>query len=296
VHRFDIDATLVDADVTRGRELIATITPDLTLDRRDRPLDPRRGSFHLASVEVGSFGLGGATDFLETRLEAAGHLDQLRPTVLALGARLGLATPLGDTTDLPIEERSFAGGATTVRGYRERRLGPLDAKGNPLGGNALVVLNVEWRFPDLAVARRRPLLRHRRRHRGRLGPGAGRAAVGRGARCVRHHAGRAPAPRRRLSTGPRAAPVPDSAGVRDRGIPVLMAWRRDVVGRLSTLAVVTALLAPASAPAAPVLVDRVLAAVGDSLVTASDVALARGWPCSASSRLPRRSLPRRSSE
>jgi hypothetical protein len=55
-----------------------------------------------------------------------------------------------------------------------------------------------------------------------------------------------------------------------------MAWHRDVVGRLSTLAVVTALLAPASAPAAPVLVDRVLAAVGDSLVTASDVALARG--------------------
>jgi outer membrane translocation and assembly module TamA len=67
--------------------------------------------------------------------------------VLALGLRLGLATPFGDTTDLPIEERFFAGGATTVRGYRERRLGPLDAKGNPVGGNALVVLNVEWRFP-----------------------------------------------------------------------------------------------------------------------------------------------------
>ena len=148
VDRFDVDATLEEAGVTPGRELIATITPELTLDRRDQPLDTRRGSFHLASLEVGSFVLGGDADFLKTRLETAWFLDRLlRPTVLALGLRLGLATPYGDTTDLPIEERFFAGGATTVRGYRERRLGPLDAKGNPLGGNALVVLNVEWRFP-----------------------------------------------------------------------------------------------------------------------------------------------------
>ena len=147
VDRFDVDATLADADVTPGSELLATLTPELTLDRRDQPLDPRRGSFHLASLEVGGFVLGGDSDFLKTRLETAWFLDWLRPTVLAFGLRLGLATPFGDTTDLPIEERFFAGGATTVRGYRERRLGPLDAKGNPVGGNALVVLNVEWRFP-----------------------------------------------------------------------------------------------------------------------------------------------------
>jgi outer membrane protein insertion porin family len=147
VDRFNVDRTLIEEDVTPGRELLATITHELTLDRRDQPLDPQRGSFHLASLEVGGFVLGGDADFLKTRLETAWFLDWLRPTVLALGLRLGLATPFGDTTDLPIEERFFAGGATTVRGYRERRLGPLDAKGNPLGGNALVVLNVEWRFP-----------------------------------------------------------------------------------------------------------------------------------------------------
>jgi outer membrane protein insertion porin family len=148
VDRFDIDATLREAgEVTPGPELLATVTSELTLDRRDRPLDPRRGSFHLASLEVGGFVLGGDADFLKTRLETAWFLDPLRPTVLAVGVRLGLATPFGDTTDLPIEERFYAGGATTVRGYRERRLGPVDAKGNPLGGNALVLLNLEWRFP-----------------------------------------------------------------------------------------------------------------------------------------------------
>jgi len=34
-----------------------------------------------------------------------------------------------------------------VRGYRERRLGPLDDRGNPTGGNALAIVNLEWRFP-----------------------------------------------------------------------------------------------------------------------------------------------------
>jgi outer membrane translocation and assembly module TamA len=67
--------------------------------------------------------------------------------VLVVSARLGLAEPLAADDTLPIEERFFAGGAATVRGYRERRLGPLDARGNPAGGNGLAVFNVEWRFP-----------------------------------------------------------------------------------------------------------------------------------------------------
>jgi outer membrane protein insertion porin family len=147
VDRFDVDPTLAAADVVAGRQRIATLTPLLTLDRRDAPLDPRRGSFHLLGARTGSRLLGGDTDFLKGQLETHWFLDLLPPTVLALSARLGLATALAGDESLPIEERFFAGGATTVRGYRERRLGPLDATGNPTGGNGLAVLNAEWRFP-----------------------------------------------------------------------------------------------------------------------------------------------------
>ncbi len=34
-----------------------------------------------------------------------------------------------------------------MRGFREDRLGPLDARGNPTGGNATAIVNAEWRFP-----------------------------------------------------------------------------------------------------------------------------------------------------
>jgi outer membrane protein insertion porin family len=147
VNRFDIDPTLLEEDVQPGRQRIATLTPEVTLDRRDLPLDPHRGSFHLVSVRGGGSALGGEADFVATRLETHWFLDWLPPTVLVVSARLGLAEPLAADDTLPIEERFFAGGAATVRGYRERRLGPLDARGNPAGGNGLAVFNVEWRFP-----------------------------------------------------------------------------------------------------------------------------------------------------
>jgi len=147
VDRSDVDPTLLEEHVREGTEVVASVTNEVTLDRRDHPLDPRRGSFHLASLEVGGAALGGEADFVKARLETAWFLDWLPPTVLAVGLRLGLATTLGDTVEIPIEKRFFAGGATTVRGYRERRLGPLDDKGNPTGGDGFLVLNLEWRFP-----------------------------------------------------------------------------------------------------------------------------------------------------
>jgi outer membrane translocation and assembly module TamA len=52
--------------------------------------------------------------------------------------------------ELPASERFFAGGDTTVRGFALDRLGSasvLDANGVSNGGNGLVILNAEVRFP-----------------------------------------------------------------------------------------------------------------------------------------------------
>ena len=67
--------------------------------------------------------------------------------MLAVSTRLGVAGPYGDTADLVIEDRFKAGGSTTVRGYKEDHVGPLDVDGNPQGGDLRILMNLEWRFP-----------------------------------------------------------------------------------------------------------------------------------------------------
>ena len=143
----NVDPTLAEADVTEGRELVASVSPILTLDRRDEPVDPGRGSFHLASVEVGSAVVGSEISFVKTRLETRWYFPWLSPVTLVVAARLGLAAPYAGSAALAIQDRFYAGGASTVRGYREDRIGPLDARGNPVGGNGLAILNLETRFP-----------------------------------------------------------------------------------------------------------------------------------------------------
>jgi outer membrane protein insertion porin family len=67
---------------------------------------------------------------------------------LELSTRLGAVGAFGDSDGVPIYERFFAGGADSVRGYKERGLGPKDpATNDPLGGEAMIVASAAYTFP-----------------------------------------------------------------------------------------------------------------------------------------------------
>jgi outer membrane protein insertion porin family len=143
----DVSPDLAAQGIEAGTERIASLTPAVVWDFRDDRFNPRRGSVHQASLEFATTGLGGTVDFAKSDLSTSWFFSWLPPTVFALSGRLGLAGPFGGTASLPIQDRFFAGGSTSVRGFPENKLGPLDAAGNPVGGNALVVVSAEWRFP-----------------------------------------------------------------------------------------------------------------------------------------------------
>ena len=154
---------------------ISSVTNSVLRDTRDDPLDPGRGSFVGVDGELAGRSIGSEVGFAKTLLQGFLYrrLPGPRRIVVAGGARLGLARglrrevprvgddgqelvgpdgqPLVDVvTDLPAAERFFAGGANTVRGFAEDRLGEpatLDRNGLPTGGNALVVFNGEVRVP-----------------------------------------------------------------------------------------------------------------------------------------------------
>ena len=64
--------------------------------------------------------------------------------MLASAARLGIAD--GFDQEVIESERFFAGGANSVRGYRNDSLGPQVA-GIPVGGEGMLIFNQEFRFP-----------------------------------------------------------------------------------------------------------------------------------------------------
>jgi outer membrane protein insertion porin family len=75
-------------------------------------------------------------------------------SALELRGRVGYAQPYGDTEKVPIYERYFAGGAYTIRGYRERKVGPIDpSSGDPVGGDSLLIGNLEYTYPVLDFLR-----------------------------------------------------------------------------------------------------------------------------------------------
>jgi outer membrane protein insertion porin family len=150
VRIYDVQSSLESAgadSIVPGSERVGKVTPAVTADYRDNPLDPKTGSLHTVSVGLAGPYLGSQASFVRSQMETAWYFNWPPPTTIAVAARLGLATPLGTSSSLPSQERFYAGGGTTIRGYPQDKVGPLDANGNPLGGNASAIANAEWRVP-----------------------------------------------------------------------------------------------------------------------------------------------------
>ena len=134
---------------------LSAVSASVVTDTRDDPVDPRRGRFGILDVEWSSALLRSRAPFLKGLAQQYLFFPVGGQVVVAVAGRLGLAWTLGaDEPGLvPITERFFAGGATSLRGYKLDRAGPLDPSGYPLGGNLLIVGNLEVRFPILGSLR-----------------------------------------------------------------------------------------------------------------------------------------------
>lgn len=137
-----------DLKKEQGKNTISSLTYALTYDSRDSVFEPKKGDILSGSIEWAGGPLSGEKDFYKLFGHASHFLPLPLNSVLQLKGRLGLASAYGSSDDLPIYEKFFAGGANTVRGYHERKIGPIDpVSKDPLGGNALFVGNVEYTYP-----------------------------------------------------------------------------------------------------------------------------------------------------
>jgi len=172
---------------------LSRLSASLAFDGRDNPFDATSGRYHTADATIALRAFGGNGQFARFFTENQAYYklsSKAGGAVLAGNMRIGLAANIGtpiakilpnNPTDLdrkliPITERFFSGGSTTLRGYNFELAGPRNclqvvpdpndatkkivqdcqntatvSGSNPIfqlgGGNALIIANAEIRQP-----------------------------------------------------------------------------------------------------------------------------------------------------
>jgi outer membrane protein insertion porin family len=131
-------------------------------DTRDNPAEATKGTFNSADFSVASTKIGSSASFLRFFYQNSTYYPIKGHFSFARSIRIGILRPYADTVTLtfppqdqaplpqliPLPERFFAGGGTSLRGFGLNQAGPRDSStGFPVGGQALLVLNQEFRFP-----------------------------------------------------------------------------------------------------------------------------------------------------
>jgi outer membrane protein insertion porin family len=142
--------------------LVSEFSTSWFRDTRDNPADAAKGSFNTADFSLAGTAIGSSASFFRLFVQNSTYHKISRNWSFARSLRLGLLQPYASTVSLtfpaqtgtpspqliPLPERLYAGGGTSLRGFALNQAGPRDAlTGFPVGGQATLVLNQELRFP-----------------------------------------------------------------------------------------------------------------------------------------------------
>jgi outer membrane protein assembly complex protein YaeT len=120
----------------------------LIQDKRDDPTDAHRGIYSTVDLSYAPSGLGSQTQFDRALFRNSTYHPITRELTFARSTQFGVITRTGGRPSIPLAERLYSGGSTSIRAFPDFQAGPRDpATGFPLGGNALFINNLELRFP-----------------------------------------------------------------------------------------------------------------------------------------------------
>jgi outer membrane protein assembly factor BamA len=142
--------------------LVSQLSASWVRDTRDNPADASKGWLNSADFGVADTDIGSSASFLRFLYQNSSYHPIKRRFSFARSFRIGVMDPYRDTISLtfpapnqlplprliPLPERFFAGGGSSLRGFGLNQAGPRDSlTGFPVGGQALLVFNQEFRVP-----------------------------------------------------------------------------------------------------------------------------------------------------
>ena len=126
---------VLDFEAAEGNKFLDfEIDLNWSRDSRDTAIFPNTGILQSFNVETTIPG----SDLKYYKLTYR-HKQYWRLTkrlVTSLRGRISYGEPYGGTTTLPLWERFYLGGPTSLRGFASRSVGPRDSQGDPIGANA----------------------------------------------------------------------------------------------------------------------------------------------------------------
>ncbi|WP_084218879.1 outer membrane protein assembly factor BamA [Syntrophorhabdus aromaticivorans] len=130
-----------------GTSTTSSVTLSLSKNTIDNVMNPSKGINTEVSFELAGGPFGADNDFYRTigsygRYIPAGFWDTtffIRGTAGTIQGYSG--------KKVPIYEKFYVGGLSTVRGFKYGEAGPLDENGDPIGSKNQLFFNLEWIFP-----------------------------------------------------------------------------------------------------------------------------------------------------
>lgn len=149
-----VESLNTDGEKEKVTSTLLGLPVALRQDTTDSLLDPTRG-FRLAIGTTPTKQLGGpGAQWLMLDNSVSGYADlsrvfdaEARRGRIVAAARVRVGNIVGATLDdLPPDQRLYAGGGGSVRGYKFQSVGPLDEDDDPLGGRSAMEVNTELRL------------------------------------------------------------------------------------------------------------------------------------------------------
>lgn len=149
----------------REDRIESTLSVSVTHDTRDNPFLPSRGNRSTLSASLSGGPLGFDTDMYDLGLRAAQYFPLWFGHILSLKTRWEVIDEYGDTEDIPLSDRLFAGGGRTLRGFDYRDVGPKVVRQyttstgqtatthRPVGGKSLALASAEYTIPIVSKVR-----------------------------------------------------------------------------------------------------------------------------------------------
>ncbi len=134
-------------NVSENRGFVSAIGTTFSYDSTNHPRNPSKGLRSKLSAELA--GLGGKYHFIKLSCFNTLYRRLFKEVVLKIKTEIQFIEPYNNSTPdmIPLSERFFLGGETTIRGYKPFCIGPKFSSGEPKGGISSFLISEELQHP-----------------------------------------------------------------------------------------------------------------------------------------------------